>query len=122
MHRLVACQCVTVASLMSFLALAPTPAWGAWLPALGFFLGAAVFVWRFAGEGDLTDREQMKALALGAGLRWASLSAVLFLAGTLARPPGGGALEAVAVAGGLWIGLAPTLTMLTLIGLDMGRG
>lgn len=102
--------------------LAPDLAWSAWIPGAAWILGAAAYVWRLAPDQALTDREEVRALAVGSGRRLAGLVAILALVWVAARPEGSpglgvGLLLAAVGSFGAFVGG----TILTLVGLDLGR-
>lgn len=120
---LLTCQVGVTAGLFVLVLTSPMGAWGAWLPAVGWFFGTALYVWRFAPDATLEDREELKALALGSGVRGGLVTGGLVVAAQLLWPPPEPvALGLLPVVGGLvaLVG-ALVLTLLTLVGLDAGR-
>lgn len=120
---LLACQVGVTAGLLGLVLLSPMGAWGAWVPAAGWFFGTALYVWRFAPDATLADRGELKALALGSGLRGGLVTGALVVGAQLLWPPPEPvAVGLLPVVGALVALLAAfVLTLLTLVGLDAGR-
>lgn len=120
---LLACQwgCVCLAAVGAWAI--GTEAWGLWIPVSAYVFGTATYVWRWAPDAAMHDRNELRELAWGAGWR----GGLLVAAGALWALPGaaeGGpdtVVSRVSVSLLLAAGCAAAMTGLTLVGLDGGR-